>query len=448
MPRPLHILFVYDCLYPDSVGGVERRNAELARALVARGHRVALAGWAGEGYEPPAGVELVRLGAPVRLYDARGRRRRGAALRLARQCVGLDVRRYDVVETAHVPYLHLPALALACRRARRPLVVSWYEVWEGYWRRYLGGGAAWRLAAGIERLAARAGVVATASSELTRGRLERLRGGPAELLPCGIDLERVDEVLARVGGGGHGSGGGSPPALSPVPPLLYAGRLVPEKRLDLLLRALALVGPAVAGSREAVDHRVRAGWQEGARPREAAGDRETAGVPEAAGLPEAAGATPAPLLAVVGDGPDRARLEALSRELGVERRVVFTGRLPSADDVWRIVARARVAVQPSAREGFGLFPLEAMAAGLPVVACRSDQNAVPELARPGREGLLADPTPASLAAALEGLLADPALYHRLATAARRRAEAYAWPAIAARAEEILTSASVHSPSSP
>jgi len=48
--------------------------------------------------------------------------------------------RYDVVETASMPFFHLPGLAAACRLARVPLLVVWYGVWGAYWKNY--GGAA------------------------------------------------------------------------------------------------------------------------------------------------------------------------------------------------------------------------------------------------------------------------------------------------------------------
>lgn len=109
-----------------------------------------------------------------------------------------------------------------------------------------------------------------------------------------------------------------------------------------------------------------------------------------------------PRLRFVGDGDDRARLEALARELRVTDRVEFSGRL-SDPELRRAFADCTCFALPSTGEGFGLVYLEAMAAGRPCVGLES--TAVPELITP-QTGVLAEPgEPASLAAALAECLA-------------------------------------------
>lgn len=104
-----------------------------------------------------------------------------------------------------------------------------------------------------------------------------------------------------------------------------------------------------------------------------------------------------PRLRFVGDGDDRARLEALAGELNVADRVEFSGRLDDAA-LRRAFADCTCFALPSTGEGFGLVYLEAMAAGRPCVGLRA--TAVPELITPDA-GVLAPPDdPAALAAAL------------------------------------------------
>src|SRR5207302_3174969 len=80
--------------------------------------------------------------------------------------------------------------------------------------------------------------------------------------------------------------------------------------------------------------------------------------------------------------------------------------------------------RPGRREGFGTVDREAMAAGLPVVACRS--AAVPEVVADGETGVLVPPLdPGALAAALARLADDAPLRRRLGAAGRRRATLYA-----------------------
>jgi glycosyltransferase involved in cell wall biosynthesis len=82
------------------------------------------------------------------------------------------------------------------------------------------------------------------------------------------------------------------------------------------------------------------------------------------------------------------------------------------------------------QEGFGLVLAEAMAAGLPVVACRA--GAVPEVVADRRSGVLVAPgRPDELAAALETLLTDAGLREKLGQEGKRRVEAYDLDSVAA-----------------
>ena len=120
------------------------------------------------------------------------------------------------------------------------------------------------------------------------------------------------------------------------------------------------------------------------------------------------------VLVVLGEGPERASLERLARELGVAERVFLPGRVP---DVAAWLRRAAVYVQPSRWEGFGLSVLEAMQAALPVVATRV--SSLPELVVDGETGLL---VPVDDAAALAGAIADALDRPGLGAAGRTRAQ--------------------------
>ena len=123
---------------------------------------------------------------------------------------------------------------------------------------------------------------------------------------------------------------------------------------------------------------------------------------------------PDTMLVVLSEGPDRAQLERLARELGVEQRVYLLGRVP---DVAAWLRRANVFVHPARWEGFGLAVLEAMLAGLPVVASRV--SSLPELVVDGETGYLVQPDdPAALALGIAQALDRPAL----GVAGRERAQ--------------------------
>ena len=121
---------------------------------------------------------------------------------------------------------------------------------------------------------------------------------------------------------------------------------------------------------------------------------------------------------VVGEGGERAALEALARRLGLGARVVFTGL---RHDVPRLLAAVDVFALTSLYEGFPNVLLEAMATG--AVAVATDVGGCRELVTSGETGVLVPPrAPAAVAAAVGRVLRDPALARRLATAARQRVE--------------------------
>lgn len=162
------------------------------------------------------------------------------------------------------------------------------------------------------------------------------------------------------------------PAGAPV--LGAVGVLRPEKALDVLLRAVALL---------------------------------TLELPDLRAL-------------VVGDGPERGRLESLARELRLEGRVIFTGIRRDVPDVLRVLD---VAVCCSDYEGSPLSVLEYMEAAKPIVATRV--GGVPDLIDDGVHGVLVEPQdPPALAAAIAGALRDRSAAKKLGERARdrRRAE--------------------------
>jgi glycosyltransferase involved in cell wall biosynthesis len=119
------------------------------------------------------------------------------------------------------------------------------------------------------------------------------------------------------------------------------------------------------------------------------------------------------VLVVLGEGPERGALERLARDESVERRVFLPGRVP---DVAAWLRRASLLVHPTRWEGFGLGVLEAMLAGLPVVA--TNVSSLPELVVDGETGYLVPPDdPSALAAAVGRALEQP----QLGDAGRERA---------------------------
>jgi glycosyltransferase involved in cell wall biosynthesis len=191
----------------------------------------------------------------------------------------------------------------------------------------------------------------------------------------------------------HAIGVESEPLYPPPPPRPYrcdqygdfvfgVSRLTPHKRFDLLIRALA--EPAGVGVRAVI----------------------------------------------AGDGDDLARLQVLARELGVENRVTFAGRIDEASLVG-LYARCRAVSFTPLQEDYGFITAEAFASRKPVITC-VDSGGPAELIEQGVSGLLCEPTPASLADGLRQLTGDEAAAARMGAAGLARAASLTWPATVER----------------
>jgi glycosyltransferase involved in cell wall biosynthesis len=125
-------------------------------------------------------------------------------------------------------------------------------------------------------------------------------------------------------------------------------------------------------------------------------------------------------LEIAGSGPERAAVECEVQSLGLAGSVVFLGW---QHDLERVLPGWDVFVQPSLTDSFGIATLEAMAAGLPVVA--TGVGGLRELVEDGRTGWLVPPAdPAALAKRLRDLALNPAQRRAMGMAGRERARAH------------------------
>lgn len=334
------VAFVYDHLWPHTIGGAERWYAAIARELSGEDEVTLVSRtFPGEAAERD-GVRVIGLG-------------RGGRLRFPAELAWHLLRhgrRYDIVHVCSFPQgLAILGARLGLLAHRRTaLVADWHEVLSpGDWRERRGriGGAAGRL---VQALALRTGHAAVTFSRLHAGRLASRRD--VVLVP---EFPPGGDVPHAAGGDGR------------EPLVIFAGRLVPQKRAHLL--------PAVVAELRRDDRRWRG--------------------------------------AIYGDGPDRER---------VERAVASDA--PDAVDVAGFVApgalaaamlRARALVLPTRREGFGLVVLEAAAHALPSVLVDEPDNAAVELLASGEAGIVCtDAEPATLAAAVLRLAGDPEAHDR------------------------------------
>jgi glycosyltransferase involved in cell wall biosynthesis len=178
------------------------------------------------------------------------------------------------------------------------------------------------------------------------------------------------------------------PAAPGPPTVLSVARMYPRKRLDDLLRAAAILRDRIPPVR----------------------------------------------FRIVGGGPESDRLHALHATLGLGETVTFLGDI-SRQALAVEYVRAHCFCLPTVQEGFGIVFAEAMAAGLPVVACRA--AAVPEIVEDRRTGLLVNrESPEELAMALETLLMNDGLRSGLGAAGAARVVAFDLEPVARRFVEV------------
>ncbi len=114
-------------------------------------------------------------------------------------------------------------------------------------------------------------------------------------------------------------------------------------------------------------------------------------------------------LVIIGDGPQKEELKKFAKDLGIAECVLFTGLVPF-DQIPKYLKAADLFCFASVSETQGLVTMEAMAAGLPVVAVKGTGTS--EIVQDGITGILTENTPESLAQAINQVLDNEELYHR------------------------------------
>lgn len=341
------VAMVTDAIYPYHRGGKELRYHELGYRLADRAdvHIYTMKWWHGPKHQTQAGITLHALGRHRPLY-AGGRRSLAQAICFAFACFRLLGHRFDVLEADHMPYLQIPVLRLVAILKRTPLVVTWHEVWgRRYWCEYLGfaGNAAWL----VERLAMWLPDSIIAASPQTARRLRPYVRPRTRVFvaPNGVDVDVARSTWA---------------AGEPVD-VVTVGRLMPHKRVDMLLRSIALLC--------------------------------------AQGSPVTC--------RIIGDGPERDALHDLAETLGVADQIEFRHDVGDQKELYGLLKSATVFAFPSAREGFGIAVLEAIACGLPVVTTSAPDNVAQDLVGQSATGVVCAPSSEALAEAIRQVLSVP-----------------------------------------
>ncbi len=394
----MHILHVVTAFPRSPNDVITPWLVELLKRLKAKGHEVEVltSAYRGGGNAVFQGIPIHRFRYfPARWEDLThdeavpDRMRRSLRYQVAAVCyvaagmvAAWRLARRRRPEVVHVHWAMPHALfGWAARAACGARIVTTFYGVELRWTKTALGPLKWLLVR-----AARTSDRVVAISQDTAAAVRQLAGVEAEVIPYGIGL--VPETPAQPGQELQRSG-------RPFT-ALFVGRLVERKGVDVLLDAAARLAPRL-----------------GIR------------------------------VVVVGEGPERGRLEAHATNRGLTGVIQFRGRIPPAE-LAQVYASASVCVLPAVvdsrgdTEGLGVVLLEAMSCGVPVIG--SEIGGITDIITDGETGLLVPPADAAaLAGAIERLARDPGLARRLGEAgARRMREQFSWEAIAAKWDGVYT----------
>ena len=338
----MNIAYVTNVVYPFVTGGAEKRVHELGTRLAARDHEVTVYGrhyWDGPAEMPHEGLTLRAVAEERPLYVDQ-RRSIAEAVGFA-AALWRPLRQHADEHDLVVAsvFPYFPVVSAAAVASEFDLPLV--TTWHECWQSYWWEylGVAGAAGIAVERVVASLPQYPIAVSTLTADRLASIGPSRDRITVVGNGID-VDRIQS----------------IDPVADgfdVLFVGRLVDAKNVDTLLRAIASLDRSVS-------------------------------------------------VGIIGDGPERVRLERLTDRLDIADSISFLGFVDDYDTVLAHMRGAAVFVSPSTREGFGLTALEAMAAGCTVVVADAEQSAAPEVV--GDAGLVVGPDVSSISRGLERAL--------------------------------------------
>ncbi len=336
----MKIAFIYDAMYPWVKGGAEKRVYELAIRLAQRGNEVhwySIGWWWPENGKKDMvmdGIHLHGVSNPIDLYSDDRRSIKEALLFALKLFTPIMKEKFDVVDCQGFPFFSCFTAKIHSMTGKSRLIITLHEVWGDYWYEYLGKlGIFGKL---IERtMLGLTDDLITVSYKTQKDLREIKKSERSIVIPNGIDFNHIQSIKPS----------------EEISDIIFAGRLIKEKNVDILIKSIQIVKQKIPNVR----------------------------------------------CMIVGDGPERSKLEELSFNLKIQENIEFMGFTENYDDLIGYMKSSSVFVLPSIREGFGIVVIEANACGLPVVVVNHKMNAAVDLVQEGINGFRADALPEDIA---------------------------------------------------
>jgi len=319
------VVIVSDALAPWHKGGKEERYEQLAKHFQSDDIEIVFATmrwW--QGKDPQGYVSICPK---ISMYNSDGGRSVWQSFRFAIASFKVYKLKPDLIECDQIPFLQIFSLWFVAKLRIIPMTVTWHEVWGiQYWQEYAPKIA--RIAAICEKLTMRLPDRIIANSEFTANRLRAfgVTNNRLEVIENKLDFEFMKKATTDLAGY----------------QILFAGRLIAHKRVDILLKAMKIL--------------IRK--------------------------------HPNASLGIIGDGPESKTLKQIASELKIEDNIKFLGEISKHEDVIGIMKKSKIFVSASEREGYGQSVLEALFLGLRVVMADNPNNAATKIVKNHQNGIL------------------------------------------------------------
>jgi glycosyltransferase involved in cell wall biosynthesis len=325
----MKIAFISDAIYPYNEGGKEKRLFEVTTRLARKGHEIDLycmSWWDGSRDRVENGVHLHAISKYYPLYSGK-RRSIIQALTFGLACLKLFKKDFEIIDVDHMPHFPLFFTKLVCLLKKKKMIATWHEVWgKDYWQEYLGFKGIFGFL--IEKLSV---LMADEIISVSKHTTEKLKSNlkfkkKIYTISNGNDFEKIQEIKPS----------------EKKSDVIFAGRLLSNKNIDVLIRAIQSVKEKIPGIK----------------------------------------------CLIIGNGPEKNKLEELIQKLNLEININFLGFLEDHDDVYAMMKSSKVFILPSTREGFGIVVIEANACGIPVITIDHEANAAKDLIEEGINGFI------------------------------------------------------------
>ena len=319
------VVIVSDALAPWHKGGKEERYEQLAKHFQSDDIEIIFATmkwW--QGKDPQGYVSICPR---ISMYNSDGGRSVWQSIRFAIACVKVYKLKPDLIECDQIPFLQIFTLWFVAKLRRIPMTVTWHEVWGiKYWQEYAPKIA--RFAAICEKLTMRLPNRIIANSEFTANRLRAfgVTNNRLVVIENKLDIEFMEKASTDLAGY----------------QILFAGRLIAHKRVDILLRSVEILKSK----------------------------------------------HPNVCLGIIGGGPESNSLKQIASDLKIEDNVEFLGEISKHEDVIGIMKKSEIFVSASEREGYGQSVLEALYLGLNVIVADNPNNAAVKIVNNNQHGIV------------------------------------------------------------